>query len=219
MTLLTRYTTLRALVKDNWLCCIPTLPPINQSDCNFTDAPVFWSGIKETLAKSWQCTPEQAEKTLNELIRSSRATGTLDIYERRIKRFDEWCSKAAIKVEDPRILTAAYIAHLAKSGASKTQVDSSKAALKRLFGLKTGTALAADSPVTDALTAAVRRCTPSNSTPLQNDPGGTVFGGQNLSLSQQPHCRSSNRNIMYPLIFLFISVSGRCVPFFERTSK
>ena len=42
----------------------------------------------------------------------------------------------------------------------------------------------ADSPVADALTAAVRRGAPSYPSPPQNDQGGTAVCVQYLSLSQ-----------------------------------
>ena len=133
-------TTLSALVKDNWLCRILTLTTrsieviviVQMSHC-------FGRASEEHWQRPGNVRPEQAEITLNELIQSSRATGTIGIYERRIQAFDEWClacgcqGTGSIDIDMPHISPILQI-----RGHREVKWTVQKSALKRLFRVKNG---------------------------------------------------------------------------------
>ncbi len=105
--------------------------------------------------------PGQAEEALLTLIGPSKAAGTNRIYLRQIVQFAEWCATHDIKVHNNvSAITAAYLAVLCQTGATKSQVESSRAALKWFYGLFSGDPRATESPLAGALTATVRRAAP-----------------------------------------------------------
>jgi integrase len=120
----------------------------------------FWDRVAETLAPFFGHSVTQASAALDNLVRLSKADGTRKLYERQILRFADWKCDSGI-VTDSKVLVTAYLAYLASSNTSISVLESSRAALKWFFGLRTGDALAVDSPLGGAIAAGVRRQAPA----------------------------------------------------------
>ena len=109
------------------------------------------------FAKCIGSTTEKAEETLFSLIGPSKAAGTNRLYLRQIVQYADWIKTRHVQVQNVNASIAAYLAFICHSGATKSQLESSRAALKWFYGLFTGDSRSAESPLAGALASTVRR--------------------------------------------------------------
>jgi integrase len=121
----------------------------------------FWKEVSQVLGQCMGSTIDEADKVLRTLIEPAKATGTNRIYTRQIAKFARFYASLDLQFECSfHSITAAYVVFLCQSGTSKSEVEASKAALKWFYGLFSGDALVADSPLLGALASATRRSAP-----------------------------------------------------------